>query len=271
VNSWLERRRIKRRAGASALREYQRLTKQWHRENRKLFVVSLIVVTVTVVVLAYVARHHLWGFVLGAIAGAMIAGFAAVWASPPAWIENYQRGAWGEQRTAGALAPLLKQGWVIIHDLPRTKSNLDHVLIGPAGVFVLDTKNFRGTASANRDMLSVTFAAERSTDYSSDKLARSARAQGAELNQVLKLRWQTRVWVAAVVVLWTDFPQQLVEGDRMTYVHGDHLVEWLLEQPARLNAKQIDTVSALLRPGQRRRTSEDLATAETVSASDLPT
>jgi hypothetical protein len=193
-------------------------------------------------------------FLAGAPAGGFLARFIALLGSPPGWIENYQRGAWGEQRTTAVLAPLLDEGWTVIHDLPRTKSNLDHVLIGPGGVFVLDTKSFRGTTEARRDTLAITCAPGRVPDYKSDKLARSARAQGAELNQILRLRGQARVWVSAAAVLWTDFPQQRAEGDRMTYLHGDQLIAWLREQPARLNARQIDQLAGLPRPGQRRRT-----------------
>jgi hypothetical protein len=61
------------------------------------------------------------------------------------------------------------------------------------------------------------------------------------------------------VVLWSDFPQGRADGNRMTYVHGDHLVDWLREQPARLNAQQIGHLAAFLRPGQRRLSAEPAA------------
>jgi hypothetical protein len=59
---------------------------------------------------------------------------------------NWQRGARGERRTARQLARLTRHGWVIFHDLavPDSRANADHVLIGPAGVFLADSKNWRG-------------------------------------------------------------------------------------------------------------------------------
>ncbi|MDP9116421.1 MAG: NERD domain-containing protein [Actinomycetota bacterium] len=45
---------------------------------------------------------------------------------------------------------------MIIHDLNRIKSNLDHVLIGLAGVFVLDTENLSGAVEAVGDQLRIT-------------------------------------------------------------------------------------------------------------------
>ncbi|WP_241249834.1 hypothetical protein [Rhodococcus sp. X156] len=53
-----------------------------------------------------------------------------------------------------------------------------------------------------------------------------------------------------MVVLWGEFPQEVAGGDRMTYVHGDHLVEWLRGQRAQLNAKQIAEIAAVLGPQQ---------------------
>jgi hypothetical protein len=59
---------------------------------------------------------------------------------------NWQRGARGERRTARQLDRLTRYGWVIFHDLavPNSRANADHLLIGPAGVFLADSKNWRG-------------------------------------------------------------------------------------------------------------------------------
>jgi hypothetical protein len=59
---------------------------------------------------------------------------------------NWQRGARGERRTARQLDRLTRHGWVIFHDLavPNSRANADHLIIGPAGVFLADSKNWRG-------------------------------------------------------------------------------------------------------------------------------
>jgi hypothetical protein len=59
---------------------------------------------------------------------------------------NWQRGARGERRTARQLDRLAKHGWVVFHDLavPDSCANADHLAIGPAGVFLVDSKNWRG-------------------------------------------------------------------------------------------------------------------------------
>jgi hypothetical protein len=44
------------------------------------------------------------------------------------------------------LAPLERQGWAVLHDLavPSGQANIDHLVIGPSGVFVIDSKQYRG-------------------------------------------------------------------------------------------------------------------------------
>jgi hypothetical protein len=44
------------------------------------------------------------------------------------------------------LAALERQGWAVLHDLavPRSRANIDHLVIGPGGVFVIDSKQYRG-------------------------------------------------------------------------------------------------------------------------------
>jgi hypothetical protein len=58
----------------------------------------------------------------------------------------WQRGAAAERRAAQLLDPLARHGWAVLHDLalPGSQANLDHLVIGPSGVFVIDSKQYRG-------------------------------------------------------------------------------------------------------------------------------
>jgi Nuclease-related domain len=58
----------------------------------------------------------------------------------------WRRGAAGEWRTARLLGPLERHGWAVLHDLavPGSRANIDHLVIGPGGVFVIDSKRYRG-------------------------------------------------------------------------------------------------------------------------------
>jgi hypothetical protein len=63
--------------------------------------------------------------------------------------QSFELGSNGELAVARAVAPLTVSGWHVLHDrsLPRG-GNLDHLLVGPGGVLVLDAKNWSGTVSS---------------------------------------------------------------------------------------------------------------------------
>jgi len=66
----------------------------------------------------------------------------------------FEQGAAGESRTAQLLGPLTAWGFYLLHDRRwpgSTSANIDHLVVGPSGVFVIDTKNWSGdlTIAAN--------------------------------------------------------------------------------------------------------------------------
>jgi len=84
------------------------------------------------------------GLVLGAVA-AVVAGWGLRFRPSPGAV-GWRRGAEGERRTARLLASLERYGWAVLHDLavPRSRANIDHLVIGPGGVLVIDSKQYRG-------------------------------------------------------------------------------------------------------------------------------
>jgi hypothetical protein len=85
---------------------------------------------------------------LGLVAGGLAA-VAAGWGlrfRPTPDAIAWRRGAAGERRTAQLLGSLERHGWAVLHDLavPGSQANLDHLVIGPGGVFVIDSKQYRG-------------------------------------------------------------------------------------------------------------------------------
>jgi Nuclease-related domain len=84
------------------------------------------------------------GLVVGGLAATAVGWGLRFRPSPDACA--WRRGAVGERRTARLLDPLERHGWAVLHDLavPGSPANLDHLVIGPGGVFVIDSKQYRG-------------------------------------------------------------------------------------------------------------------------------
>lgn len=61
----------------------------------------------------------------------------------------WRTGAAGEERLGGILDALSDQGVRALHDrrIPRSRANIDHIAIGPAGIFVIDAKRYKGRPS----------------------------------------------------------------------------------------------------------------------------
>jgi hypothetical protein len=90
------------------------------------------------------------GLVLGGLA-AVAAGWGLRFQPSPDAIA-WRRGAVGERRTARLLGQLERHGWAVLHDLalPGSRANIDHLAIGPGGVFVIDSKQYRGRLQLDR-------------------------------------------------------------------------------------------------------------------------
>ena len=71
------------------------------------------------------------------------------------YAEQWEKGADGESATAAALANLGPE-WTCWHDLHwpgRRFANIDHLAIGPAGIFIIDSKNWSGTITVKDNVL----------------------------------------------------------------------------------------------------------------------
>jgi hypothetical protein len=135
------------RPGHSAMAEYRRQrATDWHTWKR----------TLTFRIAAVLAAGVSTGLLTAAVASSSLAwltGLAAAAAlawrlrfRPTADTLAWRRGAQGERRTARLLAPLEGHGYHVFHDLAIAGSaaNVDHLVVGPTGVFVIDSKRYRG-------------------------------------------------------------------------------------------------------------------------------
>ena len=65
----------------------------------------------------------------------------------------WRRGYEGERVVGELLEDSLSDKYHVFNDVkfPGRKANIDHIVVGPSGIFVLDTKNWRGTVAWAED------------------------------------------------------------------------------------------------------------------------
>jgi hypothetical protein len=135
-------------------------------------------------------------------------------------VERHDRGATGEEQVGGLLDEMAGEDWRVIHDASLGHGNVDHILIGPAGVFTVETKSHPGPV-------------------------RVARVHGATLRQAQAQRKAiervTHVPVEPLIVFsraWVDKPLARRKGVRVTPARM--LPGYLERRPMTLTQDQVE-------------------------------
>jgi hypothetical protein len=179
------------------------------------------------------------GLVLGGLA-AVAAGWGLRFRPSPDAVA-WRRGAAGERRTARLLKPLERQGWAVLHDLavPGSRANLDHLVIGPGGVFVIDSKQYRSRLQ---------FDQSGRLWHGRYPLAPALRAVSFEADQAaLVLTDPDVVVVPILAVHGTQVPWGKVVADGVPVVAAGRLPSMLRQLPAVLGPKRVANLAAQAR------------------------
>jgi hypothetical protein len=65
-------------------------------------------------------------------------------------VERRDSGATGEEHVGAILDALAPQGWRVVHDIDTGRGNVDHVVVGPGGLFTIETKSHAGRIEVDR-------------------------------------------------------------------------------------------------------------------------
>jgi hypothetical protein len=161
-------------------------------------------------------------------------------------IQEYRLGLDGELATGEELNRLMRYGYHVFHDFPATeKFNIDHVLVGPAGVFAVETKMRSKRERSGKKGALVRFEEGilRFPSFEDNKAIEQARNQGKWLEKFVSKSVGKNVPVTPVVAL----PGWYVErgrhdGSVLVYnpVNGDRLI---LNRPLVLDDQTVQQVA----------------------------
>jgi hypothetical protein len=148
------------------------------------------------------------------------------------------RGAKGEEKVARILEAL-PDDYTIIHDLPCPLGNIDHVVIGPHGVFVVETKAHGGKVTTAEGQL-VLNGKRPDKDFVGQALGNAlwlkrSLGEGPGLD----------VWVEAVLVFSNAFVEKGATVKEVTVTYPGHLAR--LITTARGRSIPVDEVTEALR------------------------
>ena len=141
-------------------------------------------------------------------------------------VERRDRGALAEEQVGGLLDRLPRDGWRVIHDASLGRGNVDHIVIGPPGVFTVETKSHPGPVRVGR--------------IHGGTLAQ-AQAQGKAIG------WVTGFEAEPLVVYsraWVDRPGARRRGVRV--LPARMLLGYLQRCPRRLRPGEVDRAHRML-------------------------
>ena len=140
-------------------------------------------------------------------------------------VESFFKGARGEEAMAGMLARL-SDDWHIYHDVVAGKYHVDHVLVGPAGVFAVETKNWRDQVALESGEL---IAGGHVPDHPPIAQATAeAKAVGAVL---ARAGWTGEVFPVVCVASGT-FKDGFTQSGKVIVANAEAFVKWLVAQPS---------------------------------------
>jgi Nuclease-related domain len=153
----------------------------------------------------------------------------------------WRRGAMGEEEVAKRLRSLGDE-WRIIHSVPigANDTDIDHVVIGPPGVFTLNTKNHLGKRVT---------VYERAIYVSGTKQSYilKSRAEGRHSSKLLSAACGFDVPVTPVVVIMASELNIKGQPGDVVVIGRKQIVRWLSEQPPRCEPLRVAAIFAAAR------------------------
>ena len=200
-------------AGGSAQAEYERRAARHaddlrHRRPRILAFGAAIAIVAVVVA---VVTQPLYGAVVLMLD--LILVMSALFNTPNS-ITAWQIGADGEVRTGRLLETLEADGFRILHDrkIPGARSaNIDHIVIGPPGIYVVETKSYKGSLQIRGNEI---FVAGRRKNGWIDEVSREAAAVRTALaDELLAHGWTVTPIICVRIVSGKDLVKRLRKAD----------------------------------------------------------
>ncbi|HVE45306.1 MAG TPA: nuclease-related domain-containing protein [Acidimicrobiales bacterium] len=243
---------MSKRAGRRSFQEAKRIRRLFVRENAKslsvlgVFVVIIAIAVVLVEVLVLRSKAGAW-FAAGAATAGM--GWAVWYLLEFDGSRRLRDAGRAEQLTSGLFRKLSDGGWYVVDHIEFAGFDVDHVAVGPAGVFAVETKHTNvpwkvtpaGLEGPYRDPVF------------------QARENSRKIRLLLKSEGVS-VPVTPALMLWGRGAPRLdagctVIGD-VAVVNGNQVDEWLSEFPeAQLDQGAIEAVREVLQRFVERRDS----------------
>lgn len=158
----------------------------------------------------------------------------------------WKKGVKGERKVARYLNNL-PRGFFVFNDvtLPHSKGNLDHVVVGPTGVFAIETKNYLGRFHLNGDDLQIIKKGQLRPLHSNP--GRQSRYNARELSKFISAHKITGIRVRPVVTFINKNVDIKRNPQNYDFIFYDALPGFILKQGGNMDYEKVKKIAFSLR------------------------
>lgn len=156
-------------------------------------------------------------------------------------MKGYSLGYKGEVYVSQCLDKLKAQGWRLFEDVPNEKGNVDHVLVGPGGIFTIETKTH---SRKDGKKVEVTFDGQKVAinGFETDEPIKQAFAEAGFIKNLVGA---TKADVQPVLIYVGAMINY--RGDRQLWVmHENKFLSWMETQRKKLDPALVTQACAAL-------------------------
>ena len=202
-----------------------------------LLVPSLVLLITSIDVLPFYIDFYRYETDRGLIMGALLmAGF--LYGIYP--FRKYRSGLIGEKKVAETLTAALSSEFSLFNDVTLKnweKSNIDHIVVGPTGIFAIETKNNKGEISYYGD----------NWEGINGQPSVQARINAVRIRNILKNseEFKQRTPLVQGVVVFSNKEARLIPKktpDWVKVLRIEELAGFLMNEPRKLAVQDIDSI-----------------------------
>lgn len=162
--------------------------------------------------------------------------------------DDYTKGLAGEQLVSNMLKTLGQDNY-LINDimLHRPFGNIDHILISPHGIFVIETKNWGGYVLCDGDEWKRHFEGNfKSIDYPLESLSIRVKGNAAKLSQLIKsklYRDSMDVWVEGIIIFVNPDIKLSITNSAVSVLKVENMCKYIQHQKPETNFSSRDLQS----------------------------
>ncbi len=169
---------------------------------------------------------------------------------------NYRSGIEGEKLVNEALS-ILDDTYFLINDikLPDNYGNVDHIVLGKNGIFVIETKNYSGQIVCNGDDWIKHYEGnflDSNRDYNTSSPSKQVKRNAVKIKQIIEtskiLRKSLNIWVEGIVVFTNSNIELQLTDNTVPILKIDELSNYIKNKKSKTNfsPQELDSIGKMI-------------------------